>query len=151
MCGTCGGKSGGNNVKPQRKLSFPEDEEKKRCEESCKFCGCHHRIEELTPYAEPFPQIPQFPQEGIIGWYPIRSTCKRDIMKHMVEFQKALLAQANKARMKVKMTEALSVKHEEDPTSRVASQLQQLEEDIQQLKHELTVECLRQKYGSRGC
>lgn len=112
----------------------------------CKECGGKSKIvEPPTPYI--LKQFPPFPKEGILGMYPIHSTCKKEIAEHMAEFQAKLIDKCKSLDMRVRMREHKRVQNDDDAkTSEIQEMIEKLAMEVARLKHDLSVEIIKRKY-----
>lgn len=115
----------------------------------CKECGGKgkHTEESSEPPNKIFKHFPPFPKEGILGMYPIPSTCKKEIAEHMAKFQAKLMEKCKMPDVKVRMRENVKGRDDEDDrTALVEDLLEKLDMEIGKLKHDLAVEMIKKKY-----
>lgn len=114
----------------------------KECGGKGKHAGEHHH----EPPNQIFKHFPPFPKEGILGMYPIPSTCKKEIAEHMAKFQAKLMDKCKIPDVKVRMRENRKGEDEDEKTAQVEDLLEKLDMEIGKLKHDLAVEMIKKKY-----
>ena len=115
----------------------------------CKECG--GKKKDMEPAPQIFSRFPPFPKEGILGMYPIHSTCKKEIAEHMARFQAKLIDRCRTPEIKVRMRDLhRGEKKDDEKTVEVKDLLEKIEMEVDKLKHELAVEMIKRKYEKQG-
>lgn len=93
-----------------------------------------------------FSQLPPFPQEGIVGMYPIASACKAQVAQHLLNFQRRLQEEFEEPRVESHLVEYQTQDSVEEEIKKVSIEMELLEKDLDEMKHELAVNAIKKKY-----